>query len=106
MIIPSEWYEGFPMVCVEAFSCGLPILASNIGSLREIVLDSSGGALFEPGDPIALSSLVDRYYESGDFYNDSIKVRSCYLEKFTPEQNIKSLCSLYKSLIDSRDGLT
>lgn len=100
MVIPSEWYEGFPMVCVEAFSCGLPILASNIGSLKEIVSDSSGGALFEPGNPGELASLINSYYESGAFYKDSAKVRSYYLRKFTPEKNIIYLMDIYHKLKD------
>ena len=50
-VIPSECYEGFPMVVLEAYACGTPILASRIGSLDEIVVEGETGMKFEPGNP-------------------------------------------------------
>jgi glycosyltransferase involved in cell wall biosynthesis len=35
VIIPSIWYEGFPLAVVEAFAAGVPVIASNIGVLGE-----------------------------------------------------------------------
>ena len=37
LILPSLWYEGFPMTIVEAFSCGTPVLASDLGGMKEII---------------------------------------------------------------------
>jgi glycosyltransferase involved in cell wall biosynthesis len=56
LIIPSEWYEGFPMVIAESFACGTPVLASRIGSLDELVDDGATGKKFTAGDPEALAS--------------------------------------------------
>ena len=47
LVMPSEWYEGFPMALVEAFSHGLPVVASRLGSMAEIVEDGTTGLLFE-----------------------------------------------------------
>lgn len=49
-IVPSEWYEGFPMSVIEAYACGTPVLASRIGSLDEIVREGETGSKFEPGN--------------------------------------------------------
>jgi len=52
MIMPSIWYEGFPMVIREAFACGKPVIASNLGAMAELVEDGKTGLLFEPGNAI------------------------------------------------------
>ena len=48
LIVPSLWYEGFPMVVAEAFAAGLPVIASNIGSLAEIVVPGRNGFILSP----------------------------------------------------------
>src|SRR5262249_42276833 len=50
LIFPSECYENFPRVIVEAFAKGLPVLGSDLGSMREIIEDGRTGVLFTPGD--------------------------------------------------------
>jgi glycosyltransferase involved in cell wall biosynthesis len=50
LLLPSEWYEGFPHVILEAFACGVPVVASRIGTLQDVVADGRTGVLFRPGD--------------------------------------------------------
>ncbi len=56
LILPSTWYEGFPMIIAEAFAVGLPVIASNLGSMSSIVDHQRTGLHFEPG---SASGLVD-----------------------------------------------
>lgn len=58
VIIPSEWYENNPMAIVESYSLGKPVLASDIGGITEIVVDTKTGFLFEAKDSLALSGLL------------------------------------------------
>jgi glycosyltransferase involved in cell wall biosynthesis len=51
LIVPSTYYEGFPLVIAEAYAHALPVLASRIGTLAEIVREEQTGGLFTPGDP-------------------------------------------------------
>ena len=55
LVVPSICFEGFPVVVVEAYATGTPVIASRIGSLEEIVEDGVTGLLVVPGDPAALS---------------------------------------------------
>lgn len=58
LLVPSVWYEGFPMTIVEAYAAGLPVFASRIGSLAEVVLDHETGRLFEPGSSDSIRATV------------------------------------------------
>ena len=48
LIFPSEWYECMPMTILEAFNEGTLVIASNIGSISNIIKDFHNGILFEP----------------------------------------------------------
>lgn len=60
-IVPSEWYENFPVSVVEAMAHGTPVLASHIGGLPELVADSATGLLFQPGDVESLVNATRRF---------------------------------------------
>jgi len=55
LVLPSIWYENFPRTIVEAYSVGLPVIASRIGALTELVEDGQTGLLVKPGDAADLA---------------------------------------------------
>ncbi|HEX3974754.1 MAG TPA: glycosyltransferase family 4 protein [Solirubrobacteraceae bacterium] len=59
-IVPSIWPEPFGQVAVEAMSVGTPVVASDIGGLRDIVAHDVTGLLVAPADPVALADAVRR----------------------------------------------
>jgi glycosyltransferase involved in cell wall biosynthesis len=54
--------EGIPVVLMEAMSSGVPVIASNLSGIPELVLDEQTGLLFPPGDATALANAIERYY--------------------------------------------
>jgi glycosyltransferase involved in cell wall biosynthesis len=48
-VLPSR-YETFPMAILEAYACSKPVIASNVGGLRDLVVDGRTGLLFEAGN--------------------------------------------------------
>ena len=50
LVVPSRWYEGQPRVILEAFAAGVPVLASRIGGLPELVEDGVNGRLVDVAD--------------------------------------------------------
>jgi glycosyltransferase involved in cell wall biosynthesis len=57
LLVPSAWYEPFGYVVVEAFACGLPVIASDLGALPELV-DASVGRIFPSNDDEALAAAL------------------------------------------------
>ena len=58
LLVPSTWYENTPFVVLEAFAAGVPVLASDLGGLREVVREGDNGALFSAGDAAALRAKI------------------------------------------------
>lgn len=100
LVVPSIWYENFPRTIVEAFACGLPVIASRIGALADLVCDRKTGLLFEPGNPRDLASKMawalanpERMAEMGRM------ARAQYEEQFSADENYRMLMRIYNNVI-------
>jgi glycosyltransferase involved in cell wall biosynthesis len=62
VVVPSLVPETYSIVVREAFSCGLPVIASSIGALPAAIRPDDNGWLFEPGDTIGLAELLRRLH--------------------------------------------
>lgn len=100
VIVPSVWYENFPMTVVEAMAMGKPVIASDIGALREIVHHGEDGLLFEPGNPAALRAAVRTLTQTpGLMVQMGQRARARYLRELTPERNLAMLEAIYRGVI-------
>ena len=100
LVMPSECYEGFPMVLVEAFSQGLPVVASRLGAMAEIVEDGKTGLHFEAGNAKELTDKVQWMHEHPtECHQMGLNARMIYEEKYTPEMNYKILIDIYQRAI-------
>lgn len=103
LVFPSEWYEGFPMTIAEAYCQGLPVIASRLGSMEEIVEDGHTGLHFTPGDAADLAGKIrwatDHPLEMRQM---GANARRIYEEKYTPEANYRQLIAAYERAIGPR----
>jgi glycosyltransferase involved in cell wall biosynthesis len=96
LAVPSVWYEGFPMVIVEAFARGLPVIASRIGSLSEIVEDRVTGLLAAPGDPADLAAKMQWAHDHPEAMAAMGRAaRARYEALYTPARNYELLMEIY-----------
>lgn len=97
LIVPSECYEGFPLVIAEAFMLGTPVLASRLGSMAEIIEDGVTGRLFDAGSPEDLSKQVRWMREHPDRVRQmGMNARREYEKKYTPGRNHELLMRIYQ----------
>jgi glycosyltransferase involved in cell wall biosynthesis len=100
LILPSICYEVFPMVVIEAFACGKPVIASNLGALAELIEDGRTGLLFEPRNPIDLAKKINFMIENEDLYVQMCKnAREEFETKYTAERNFEILMQIYNNVI-------
>ncbi|MGY3528589.1 glycosyltransferase family 4 protein [Bradyrhizobium embrapense] len=96
LVVPSLWYEGFPMVVVEAFAQGTPVIASEIGGLAEVVTAGTTGALVPPGDAAALGQRIAELLDAPARATVWGKAaRAAYLERYAPDENLRLLEAIY-----------
>jgi glycosyltransferase involved in cell wall biosynthesis len=102
LVFPSECFETFGRTVVEAFSRGTPVLASDLGSVRELVEDGVTGYRFTPENADALAAGALRFPGGEDYERMSTNCRSLYLSKFTAEINYTLLMEVYAKAIAVR----
>lgn len=96
VIFPSIWYEGMPMLIVEAFACGKPVISSNLGAMAEIIEDGKTGLLFEPGNAADFAEKVNwAYLHKDEMKQMGINARKEYEQKYTANINYKILMEIY-----------
>ena len=104
LIMPSEgYYETFGLVIIEAYSRGVPVVASNIGVTPELVTDKQTGLLFEAANAHDLANkarwMWNHPAEASTMGENGLKT---YRERFTQKQCYKTLAEVYERLINSK----
>lgn len=105
-ILPSECFEGFPMVVREAFAFGTPAAVSDLGPLPSIVQDGKSGIVFQPGNPESMLREVRAAWETpGLLERLGRGARTEFETKYTEEANYAALIEIYQKAIEvSRSG--
>jgi glycosyltransferase involved in cell wall biosynthesis len=99
-ITPSIWYEAFPMVIVEAFACGVPVLCSRLGGMQEIVTDHCTGLHFTPGDAQDLADKVEwAWNHPAELAEMGRAARRKYEADYTAEKNYSLLMGIYEQTV-------
>jgi glycosyltransferase involved in cell wall biosynthesis len=99
-ITPSIWYDNLPNVILESYASGTAVIASNIGSFNECVVDNITGVLFEVGNAEDLMEKMEYVLGHPDqVARMSQAARNFALEKYSRETHLASLESLFESLV-------
>ena len=98
-IVPSEWYENFPVVILESYAAAKPVIGANVGSLPHIIEDGKSGLLFEPGNPLDLAEKVqfllarpEERKRMGQYGRKLVETQ------YSPERSYQTLMAIFKEV--------
>ncbi len=105
LIFPSEAYETFGLVAIEAFACGVPVIASRLGAMEEIVDAGRTGLHFRPGDAEDLAAKVEwAWTHPKEMEVMGLEARAEYEAKYTAARNYQMLMEIYQRAITAQRG--
>lgn len=96
-VLPSKSGEGLPLVALEAMACGLPVVATDVGGIKEILVNDYG-KLVPPKQPELLANAILEF-SAVDFSSRKTELRAKVEEKFSWDSNVERLVELYEELI-------
>ena len=106
LVWPSEgYYETFGLVAIEAFACGVPVIASRTGTLAENVTDGYTGLHFTPGDAEDLSAKINWAWNNPEkMAHMGRAARKEYETHYTAEKNYRMLLDIYERAISNKSS--
>src|ERR1019366_5360066 len=105
LVATSICYETFGLINVEAFACGVPVIASRLGAMEEVVTDGRTGLHFTPGNAEDLAAKVEwAWAHPEEMAAMGRAARAEYEAKYTAEHNYRMLMEIYRKAIAIHRG--
>lgn len=95
LVVPSVWYENSPFVIHEARTAGVPVLASDLGGMAELVRHDVDGLLARPGDAASFAEQLHRAATDPALLP---RLRANVRQPPTQEEEFEALLASYRSL--------
>lgn len=97
-VAPSRW-EGLPLAALEAMRASLPVVASRVGGLQELVADGWSGRLVEAGDVDQLTAAL-RGADPAALARMGLHGRERFLQRFGVQRVVQELDGVYRDILD------
>lgn len=101
LVLPSRSYEGSPRTIPEAYAAGVPVIASNIGALPELVEDGQTGRLVQPDDVTAWRDAIQQLSDNRESARMGEIAYEAWREFYTPERNVEMIEADYRAAMEA-----
>jgi glycosyltransferase involved in cell wall biosynthesis len=102
LVFPSTCYENFSLTLLEAFACAVPVVASGLGSIAEMIDDGQTGLHAAVGNAEALAERVRWLWERSDTaFRMGREARATFEARYTAAQNYRMLRDIYERVTTS-----
>jgi glycosyltransferase involved in cell wall biosynthesis len=105
VLVPSQWYEGLPLVILRSLSVGTPVVVSGLENFSEDVIADDVGWAFPVGDAAALARVLARLvHDPGLAASRRGRARSSYEKRYSPAVDLARLEDVYRSVTGAPPG--
>lgn len=104
LLLPSIWYEGQPRVVLEAYAAGVPVVATRIGGLEELVVDGQAGLLVDAGDVSSWAVALKRISDDAECDRLGDGAFAEWTDRYTPERGLRGLEDAYADALGRVPG--
>lgn len=104
-MIPSIWYDNLPNTALESFQYSKPVIASNMGSLPELVIDGYNGFLFDPYSAEELAKKIKLFDDDNLVAEMGKNSRRRLENRFAPKTHYDSLLGIFNKLIEEKNKM-
>ena len=103
VFVPSIWYDNFPNVVLEAYIYSKPVIASDLGSLPEMVKDHETGLLFETKNSDAIAKCVREMDNDAEVERMSKNAFNCIQEEFSEDIHYQKLMKVFQHVLEDKE---
>ena len=96
LILPTQWYEGFPMTIVEAYSVGTPVIGADFGNVGSVIIDGTTGLKCHAQAAISLAQTVSEFVRGNN--NMVLSTKKEFEDKYTQKENYKKIIKIYNDV--------
>ncbi len=100
-VLPS-YAEAFPVAILEAMAASLPVIATGVGAIPDVVRPGVNGAIVKPGDPTALADLILRWLENGPRRAELARGALRTAQEFSVDRQAGALASLFTAVLEGK----
>jgi glycosyltransferase involved in cell wall biosynthesis len=105
-VVPSVWEEPMGQVAVEAMLAERPVVASDVGGLRDIVVDGETGFRVPPSDPAALAEAIDRLLDEPALQKQMGLAGRDKAARYTSQVVVPEVLEVFEAVLERRSRLS
>jgi glycosyltransferase involved in cell wall biosynthesis len=103
VLVSTSRHESLPMIFLEAMACGCPVLSTDVGGVRDVVVDGTTGRLYTPGDVDRAAVILGELLGSGNRKGIERMTRRAR-RQIVKHHSLRVVATRYRDLLDGLNG--
>lgn len=99
-VVPSEWYENCPLTLIESYANSKPVIGTDLGGLKEMIIEGETGYKFPPADHIELAARINLLFDDKGKLTDMGRNAKLTAEKiYNPQKHAEKIINIYNNIL-------